>query len=177
MKYFNIHKLLKLADFVTLANAASGMLAIMFAFFGRFKIAISLIVLAMIFDFLDGKIARLKKHATVKKELGMQLDSLADVISFGVAPAMIGFFVGLRTWWGITILVIYVLCGVLRLARFNVTAKKIKGFQGLPITAAGFIVAVLFFGAIYVPEIIQFMPAVYVVLALAMISSISVKKI
>src|ERR671919_313235 len=95
--------------------------------------------LALVLDVLDGYVARLNpKRQSV---LGGDLDSLADVISFGVAPAVLGFSLGMRDGWDMVCLTYFVVCGVSRLARFNVTAAsladastgKVKYFEGTPI--------------------------------------------
>ena len=98
---------------------------------------------------LDGYVARLDRRR--QSVLGADLDSLADVISFGVAPAVLGFTLGLRGGWDMLILTYFVVCGVSRLARFNVTAAalanpdtgKVKYFEGTPIPTSIVIVAVL----------------------------------
>ena len=98
---------------------------------------------------LDGYVARLdKKRQSV---LGADLDSLADVISFGVAPAVLGFTLGLRGGWDMLILTYFVVCGVSRLARFNVTSSaladettgKVKYFEGTPIPTSVLLVIIL----------------------------------
>ena len=98
---------------------------------------------------LDGYVARLNKKR--QSVLGADLDSLADVISFGVAPAVLGFTLGLRGGWDMVILTYFVVCGVSRLARFNVTASaladettgKVKYFEGTPIPTSIVIVLML----------------------------------
>lgn len=98
-------------------------------------------VAGLMFDFLDGKVARWRKKSSL---MGQELDSLADLISFGVAPASVGFALGLRTNVDHLILSFYVLCGLTRLARFNVTVAmlpkdetgKSKYFEGTPIPFA-----------------------------------------
>jgi CDP-diacylglycerol--serine O-phosphatidyltransferase len=99
-------------------------------------------------DVLDGYVARLNRKR--QSVLGADLDSLADVISFGVAPAVLGFTLGLRGGWDMLILTYFVICGVSRLARFNVTAAalsdesgKVKYFEGTPIPSSILIVALL----------------------------------
>ena len=100
-------------------------------------------------DVLDGYVARLNRRR--QSALGADLDSLADVISFGVAPAVLGFTLGLRGGWDMLILTYFVVCGVSRLARFNVTADaladettgKVKYFEGTPIPTSIAIVLVL----------------------------------
>ena len=143
-----------LADFLTLANAACGVLAI-FAVMAyveartpqRLLAATGLIPLALIFDVLDGRVARSRqKHSA----MGRELDSLADVISFGVAPAAIAYGAGMRGLWDVVILVYFVCCGVSRLARFNITAEEIAAdsgkvtyFEGTPIPSSLVLVGVV----------------------------------
>jgi CDP-diacylglycerol--serine O-phosphatidyltransferase len=123
-----------LADFLTLANAACGVLAV-FAVMGyveartprRLLAATALIPLALVFDILDGRVARSRqKHSA----MGRELDSLADVISFGVAPAAIAYGAGMNGLWDVVILVYFVCCGVSRLARFNATVEKLSAGAG-----------------------------------------------
>jgi CDP-diacylglycerol---serine O-phosphatidyltransferase len=136
-----------LADFLTLGNAACGVIAI-FAVMAyvetrdlrRLMVAAALIPLALVFDVLDGRVARSRRKHSV---MGRELDSLADVISFGVAPAVIAYGAGMTGLWDVVILVYFVVCGVSRLARFNVTAEqlsagadKVKYFEGTPITSS-----------------------------------------
>lgn len=111
------------------------------------SIVFCLLPLALIFDFLDGFVARrLSRHSL----LGADLDSLADIVSFGVAPAVLGFTLGLRGVWDGVILIYFVVCGISRLARFNVTASalsdqtgKVKYYQGTPIPTSIMIVILL----------------------------------
>jgi CDP-diacylglycerol---serine O-phosphatidyltransferase len=103
--------------------------------------------LALVFDALDGRVARWRQpHST----LGRELDSLADVISFGVAPATLPFVAGMRGGWERVVLIYFVGCGVSRLARYNVTAEtlsaggdKVKYFEGTPIPSSIALVKVL----------------------------------
>ena len=109
--------------------------------------AAALIPLALVLDVLDGRVARSRqKHSA----MGRELDSLADVISFGVAPAAIAYAAGMRGLWDVVILVYFVCCGVSRLARFNVTAEalsveagKVTYFEGTPIPSSLVLVAVV----------------------------------
>jgi CDP-diacylglycerol---serine O-phosphatidyltransferase len=143
-----------LADFLTLGNAACGVLAV-FAVMAhlemhdvrRLLIAAALIPLALIFDVLDGRVARARRAHSA---LGRELDSLADVISFGVAPAAIAYGAGMKGLWDVVILIYFVCCGVSRLARFNVTAEtlstdagKVKYFEGTPIPTSLVLVAIV----------------------------------
>jgi CDP-diacylglycerol--serine O-phosphatidyltransferase len=143
-RHFSMIRQFHVADFFTLANAACGTGAVFLAMlytgtgaFIYFFAAAALAPLAFAFDILDGYVARWRNEHSA---LGRELDSLADVISFGVAPATLGFAAGLRGGWDAAILIYFVCCGVSRLARFNVTAEKLSGksgkvayFEGTPI--------------------------------------------
>ena len=133
-----------LADWFTLANAICGMGA-MFSMMTYLAVhdvvhvyyAGWLVVAAFIFDVLDGRIARWRQKTSV---LGRELDSLADIISFGVAPALIAYGCGMQGLYDRIVLTCFVACGVSRLARYNVTAEllsqgqdKVKYFEGTPI--------------------------------------------
>ena len=145
------------ADLLTIGNAACGTIAIFLCLNylaedeRRFLwTAFLLLPLALAFDVADGYVARLNRKR--QSVLGADLDSLADVISFGVAPAVLGFTLGLRGGWDMLILTYFVVCGVSRLARFNVTAAalsdattgKVKYFEGTPIPSS--ILIVMMFG-------------------------------
>ena len=144
------------ADAFTIGNAACGTIAIFLCLNylaednRRFLwTAFLLLPLALVLDVLDGHVARLNKRR--QSVLGGDLDSLADVISFGVAPAVLGFTLGLRGGWDMLVLTYFVVCGVSRLARFNVTAAdlsdkatgKVKYFEGTPIPSSILIVLLL----------------------------------
>jgi CDP-diacylglycerol--serine O-phosphatidyltransferase len=148
------------ADVLTIGNASCGTIAIFLCLdyvatdSARFLwMAFVLLPLALVFDVLDGYIARLSKAR--QSRLGADLDSLSDVISFGVGPAVLGFTLGLRGGWDMLCLTYFVVCGVSRLARFNVTAAeladaetgKVKYFEGAPIPTS--IVIVLMFAAAF----------------------------
>jgi CDP-diacylglycerol--serine O-phosphatidyltransferase len=154
-----------IADALTIGNAACGTIAIFLcldyiAADNRRLIwtAFLLLPLALVLDVLDGYVARLDRSR--QSVLGGDLDSLADIISFGVAPAVLGFTLGLQGGWDMLILTYFVICGVSRLARFNVTAEamsdtatgKVTHFEGTPIPTSIVIVfvlgAALYFGRI-----------------------------
>ena len=157
-RHFSMLREFHLADWFTLANAFCGTGAIFAAM--RFLqdgvvrdllIGMALIPLAFVFDALDGRIARWRKSAST---LGRELDSLADVISFGVAPAALAYACGLQGGWDWLILSGFVGCGVSRLARYNVTAEtladggdKVKYFEGTPIPTSVVIVGMLAWAA------------------------------
>ena len=153
------------ADALTIANASCGTISLFLCLdyvetdSNRYIwVAFLLLPMALVFDILDGWVARAQPHR--KSVLGGDLDSLADVISFGVAPAALGFTLGMRGGWDMVCLTYFVVCGVSRLARFNVTAAalsdastgKVKYFEGTPIPTSIVIVAVLgvafFLGAV-----------------------------
>ncbi|MBC7434899.1 MAG: CDP-alcohol phosphatidyltransferase family protein [Bdellovibrionales bacterium] len=147
------------ADFFTLGNAACGMagvfLAMLYAIGGdisHFFWAAAMAPAAFIFDVLDGRIARARHEHSA---LGRELDSLADVISFGVAPATLAFAAGMRDGLDVAALIYFVCCGVSRLARYNVTAEtlseggdKVRYFEGTPIPTSVLLTAVLAFAAL-----------------------------
>jgi CDP-diacylglycerol--serine O-phosphatidyltransferase len=129
-RHFSMIREFHLADFLTLGNAACGVGAVLLALLYvesrdpmHFFTACALAPAAFAFDVFDGKVARARNEHSA---LGRELDSLADVISFGVAPAALGFAAGLRGGWDALVLVYFACCGVSRLARFNVTAEKLS---------------------------------------------------
>ncbi len=144
----------QLADWFTLANAVCGTGAVFAAMrflqdgiVGDLMIGMALIPLAFVFDALDGRVARWRRQAST---LGRELDSLADVISFGVAPAALAYACGMQGGWDAVVLAYFVACGVSRLARYNVTAEslsggddKVKYFEGTPIPTSLLLVIVL----------------------------------
>ncbi len=153
--HFSMIRGFHLADWFTLANAACGMAAVFAAMASiapgsrvSLLLAAAFIPAAFVFDVLDGRIARWRQQQSA---LGRELDSLADVISFGVAPAAIGFAAGLYGFWDCIILGYFVCCGVSRLARYNITAEalssnesgKVKYFEGTPIPTSLLLVVVL----------------------------------
>src|SRR5262249_13133771 len=143
------------ADLFTLGNASSGTISIFLClnYLAEcrnrwFWTAFALLFAALFFDVFDGYWARRSNRKSV---LGADLDSLADIVSFGVAPAVLGFTFGMRGGWDMLILAYFVVCGISRLARFNVTAAalsdkrtgKVKYFEGTPIPTSVVIVGLL----------------------------------
>lgn len=131
-----------LPNLFTTGNLFCGFWAIISVFQEKFFYAAVAILLACVFDILDGKVARLS-GATSK--FGVQYDSLADLVSFGIAPALLAFSWALRPYgkFGWLAAFVFVACGALRLARFNVQSSsgEVKYFKGLPIPAAASMVA------------------------------------
>lgn len=147
-----------LADWFTLANAFCGM-GSLFAVMTYLQTGVvlhlyyacALIPAALVFDVLDGRIARWRQQSSA---MGRELDSLADVISFGVAPAAIAYGCGMQGLYDRIVLVFFVACGVSRLARFNVTAEqlsaggdKVRYFEGTPIPTSLALVILLWVAA------------------------------
>ena len=133
-----------LPNMLTLIGVCIGLTSIRFALDGRFEFAIVAIILAAVIDGLDGRIARLIKGTS---KVGKELDSLTDMISFGVAPAFIMYFWKLNTLgrFGWLVCLIYVICVALRLARFNVNSDQEPSwrdnfFEGVPSPAGGILV-------------------------------------
>jgi CDP-diacylglycerol---serine O-phosphatidyltransferase len=144
------------ADLFTLANAICGTLTVFLCLsyiadakssqvWGAFVLPL----FALVFDALDGYVARLNKRR--QSLIGADLDSLADIVSFGVAPAVLGYTLGLRGFWDVLCLIYFVCCGISRLARFNVTSDaltnietgKVKYFEGTPIPTSVVLVMLL----------------------------------
>ena len=133
-----------LPNALTLINVCIGLSSIKFALDEKFELSIIAIIFAAIFDALDGRVARMLKGTSL---VGKELDSLADLISFGVAPAFIMFFWSLNNLgkFGWLLTMIYVVCVALRLARFNVSSNsdpswKDNYFEGVPSPAGGILV-------------------------------------
>jgi CDP-diacylglycerol---serine O-phosphatidyltransferase len=133
-----------LPNMLTLIGVCIGLTSIRFALDGKFEFAILAIIFAALIDGLDGRIARLIKGTS---KVGKELDSLTDMISFGVAPAFIMYFWKLNTLgrFGWLVCLIYVICVALRLARFNVNSNQESSwrdnfFEGVPSPAGGILV-------------------------------------
>ncbi|MFN0305484.1 MAG: CDP-diacylglycerol--serine O-phosphatidyltransferase [Burkholderiales bacterium] len=162
-KPFSMIREFHLADWFTLANAVCGIGALFSTMtyletndVRHIYFACGLVFAALVFDILDGRIARWRQNAST---MGRELDSLADVISFGVAPAIIAYGCGMQGLYDRIVLAFFVACGVSRLARFNVTAEalsegtgKVKYFEGTPIPTSILLVVVMalagWFGAL-----------------------------
>ncbi|KAF8580893.1 CDP-diacylglycerol--serine O-phosphatidyltransferase [Ramaria rubella] len=155
--HFSLVRNFRLADLVTIMNGFCGSFSIFSS--GHYLLtkdetylwrALGFPLAGLMFDFFDGKVARWRKSTSM---LGQELDSLADLISFGVAPALLAFDIGLRTLLDTVILTVFVCCGLARLARFNATVAlvpkdptgKARYFEGLPIPTSLMLVALLSF--------------------------------
>lgn len=153
-KRFSMIREFHLADWFTLGNAVCGVGALFSSMtylavgdVRHIHFAAALVLAALIFDVLDGRIARWRQKSSA---MGRELDSLADVISFGVAPAIIAYACGMQGLYDRIVLAYFVACGVSRLARYNVTAEtlsegtgKVKYFEGTPIPTSIVLVGLL----------------------------------
>jgi len=134
-----------LANTVTLGNIVFGSLSLAATMAGHYYLASVCILGAVIMDTMDGRVAR---HFDIVSEIGKELDSLCDLVSFGVAPAMLIYqteLTKLPLLAGVLLMLLYILCGAFRLARFNVLNIS-DYFVGIPITFAGIIMAIMAFG-------------------------------
>lgn len=189
------------ADFITLGNAACGTCTIFLCLsylearhHQPFIVgAFLLLPLALVLDVVDGLVARGRRRSP----FGADLDSLADVVSFGVAPAVLGFTLGLRGLWDAVVLCVFVCCGVSRLARFNVTAAALSGdggkvayYEGTPIPTSltlvlllavawwrGAVGEALWFGAVRIgPGHLHPLVLLYLLSGSAMVSRVRIPK-
>ncbi|RYP04359.1 hypothetical protein DL765_010223 [Monosporascus sp. GIB2] len=145
--HFSLLKALHMADYITELNGFCGIMSVFSSLryclgdpadTSNLYLALAFLPFGLFFDFMDGRVARWRKKSSM---MGQELDSLADLISFGLAPACVAFCLGLRTTLDTVLLAVFVLCGLTRLARFNVTAANIPKdasgkasyFEGTPI--------------------------------------------
>ena len=153
-KRFSMIREFHLADWFTLGNAVCGVGALFSCMsylqsqdIRHVLFACALVLAALVFDIFDGRIARWRQKSSA---MGRELDSLADVISFGVAPAIIAYACGMQGLYDRVVLAFFVACGVSRLARFNITAETLSGedgkvryFEGTPIPTSIVLVGLL----------------------------------
>ncbi len=169
----NILVLIKPADMITLISALLGFASIIMTAGGQADAALILILAAVIADAADGLVARRSGSGV----LGANLDSLADVISFGVAPSFAAFYflgtMGAAAW---IVPGLFLICGILRLARFNVSAKM-DGFEGIPITSGGFIAALFLLVRDLVPYAGYVFVLLLIIVSLLMVSTVSYPKL
>ena len=160
---------------LTYMSLISGVLGIKLAYEGRLGLAIACLVFSGVCDMFDGVVARSKKNRTAdEKNFGIQLDSLCDVICFGLFPAVCLYFCGVNTVVGVALLVFYVLCALIRLAFFNVLEIKrqtneegcAKEYRGLPVTSAAIILPFFYLVGLLLPPSV--MKVIYYVIPAAM---------
>lgn len=186
-RHFSMIRNLHMADFITLLNGSCGFMSVLssvsYALSQRSEPhfivrALALVPLGLFFDFLDGRVARLRNKSSL---MGQELDSLADLVSFGVGPATAAFTLGVNTTLDQVLLTVFVLCGLTRLARFNVTVANIpkdgsgksKYFEGTPIPTTLVLVGFMYwwqtqgwvhenlpFGTLLTETVLEFHPVV-----------------
>lgn len=162
----------QIPNIVTSLNLILGITSLWFTMEGNYKEAAVAILFAMVLDGMDGKLARRLK---VSSDFGKELDSLADLVSFGVAPALLTYasILYMLGYWGLLISIVFALCGAIRLARFNVLNIKTY-FIGVPITIAGPVLTI--FVLLSNRLTLAFYPVVTLVLAYLMVSHFKIPK-
>ncbi|MDD2443630.1 MAG: CDP-diacylglycerol--serine O-phosphatidyltransferase [Desulfotomaculaceae bacterium] len=160
-----------LPNLCTAFNLMFGVAAIAAVINGNFQLSAALIIVSAVLDRADGILAR---RYNVASAFGREFDSLADLVSFGVAPSAL-LYSNMIDWWspaGLVCFAIFTLCGAFRLARFNISSDT-TSFQGVPITVAG---AVLAIAVILIPNPAVMM-AVALLISIAMVSSVRIPKV
>ena len=125
---------------------------ILFALNGRIELAVAGLMLSGLCDMFDGAVARTRKQTDQEKRFGIQIDSLQDMVCFGILPAVIGYSLGMTAWYYIVVLILYPVAAMIRLAYFNVTeedrqaqtTEKRRSYEGLPVTNAAIIFPLVF---------------------------------
>lgn len=171
----DIRNFVNIPDYISIGNALSGVLSIFMALEGYYLVAACLILLGAIFDLFDGRVARKLNMAS---EFGVQLDSLCDVVSFVVAPAIFAFAVMGEEWYVKLILAFYVVAGVLRLARYNVTGTTDGGkyFEGVPVPVS-LILPFLYFVFDHYQINLSIWLLLYCIHGILMVSVVKIKKL
>ena len=172
-----------IANAVTLFGLISSVTACFLAANGNFKLALYMLFLSCLCDSFDGKIARATKRTPQQKFYGVQLDSLCDVISFGLTPCFIAYSFGFTGWIEVIIYGIFIACGTIRLAYFNTLAnenpnKAPKTFRGVPIPISTMVITFLFLLTTFMPAAITvwFFRIGLLALAIGFILNIKIKK-
>lgn len=176
---------------LTYLSVAAAITGISFALSGRPGTAVICLIASGVCDMFDGSVARTAKRTDMEKGYGIQIDSLADVISFGVLPAAIGYSLyhqsGSHTLPGtvatVAILSLYVLCALIRLAYFNVTEEEMRakgqkrtGYVGLPVTTASLILSVIYAFIADLENVSTVYTGLLLVLAIAFVSKFTIPK-
>ncbi|WP_422123099.1 CDP-diacylglycerol--serine O-phosphatidyltransferase [Planococcus sp. X10-3] len=161
------------ANMLTIGNLSFGGAALMAALNGAYSFSVLFIFIAAFLDRFDGIVAR---KLNQESALGKQLDSMSDIISFGVAPAILIYELALNEFGiaGMVFTVIYISSGAFRLARFNITESS-GYFTGLPITAAGTILTLSYFGLEAFPSVVYMF--LILICSLLMISTFTLRKV
>ena len=161
------------ANMLTIGNMTFGGASLMATLNEAYNYSVLFIFIAAFLDRFDGIVAR---KLNQESELGKQLDSMSDIISFGVAPAILLYELSLAQFdvAGMAFTVLYIASGAFRLARFNITESN-GFFIGLPITAAGTVITLSFFGlSVFPPVVYMFL---FLLCSILMISTFTLKKV
>jgi len=137
---------------LTYLGVASAVTGMGLAMYGRTSMAIVCLMLSGFCDLFDGSVAKTRKRTEQEKKFGIQIDSLADMICFGLLPAAIGFSIGLTHWYETAALIAYVLAALIRLAYYNVTEDELQFsektareyYDGLPVTTVALIIPLIY---------------------------------
>jgi CDP-diacylglycerol--serine O-phosphatidyltransferase len=137
---------------MTYFGVVSAVVGIGLAMYGRTSMAIVCLMISGFCDLFDGSIAKTRKRNEQEKKFGIQIDSLADMICFGVLPAAIGFSIGLTKWYEAAVLVLFVLAALIRLAYYNVTEDELQFnektsrqyYDGLPVTTVALLIPLIY---------------------------------
>ena len=172
----NIRSYTSIADLVSIANASSGFLSIVMISMGNYLLAAKFMLLAVIFDAMDGWVAR-KLNREDECGFGKNIDSLSDIISFGVAPAMLLYSTSINfgiPYFSIIVALLIVICGILRLSRFNViTDSSDKHFIGLPIPSTALILGSFYLSGFFNSDLALI---IMILVSLLMISTVKYPK-
>lgn len=172
--------------YMSLVSAVIGMVQ---ASKGNFNVAVICLLISGVCDAFDGVVARTKKDRTEdEKNFGIQLDSLCDVVAFGVFPAMICYFMGVNSIFGLICICLFSLCALIRLAFFNVLEAKrqkaegggiAKYYRGLPVTSIAVIFPVVYLTGLFLPEnvFVGVLHVMLIVVAFLFVLDFKVKKI
>jgi CDP-diacylglycerol--serine O-phosphatidyltransferase len=145
-KDYRLINFIELPDFVTMLGIVSGLLAIHQSSVGNFPFSFILLMFCVVFDHFDGKVARWL--GKTNRPFGEALDSLGDTTSFLVAPALVGYYLGFSRAPELVLLGLFILTGILRLARFNSIKELENKTIGMPVTYNGLILPLLFFAQV-----------------------------
>lgn len=172
----NIKSYTSIADLVSIANASSGFLSIIMITMGSYALAAKFMLLAVIFDAVDGWVARKLKRED-ECNFGKNIDSLSDIISFGVAPGMLLYSTGTSfgiPYISIIVALMIVICGILRLSRFNVITDSVdERFIGLPIPSTALILGSFYLSGFFRSDLALI---IMIVVSLLMISTVEYPK-
>ena len=159
LRFIGFYNYTVLLTYLSLISSAFGMTQ---AIHGHYKTAIFCLAFSGFCDAFDGRVARTMKNRTAdQKAFGIQLDSLCDVVCFGIFPSMICYLMGVRGALGLILVFFYCTCAVIRLAFFNVMEEKrqiteggpSKGYRGLPVTSIAFILPLTFWLQFLIPDL------------------------